>query len=651
VSYAKPLLAILFALASSDALLGDELRVSAMDLSSITQGWGDPGINTSVGKKPLTIAGTTFPFGVGTHAVSTLNLDLKGGASRFTSQVGVDDETDGQGSIEFKLIGDSRELWTSGLMKGKEKAKPVDVDLTGVRKLTMLVTDGGDGVIADHADWAMAAIRYSGAKPEPLVIDEPAVILTPKAPPQPRINGAKVVGVRPGNPFLFAIPATGTRPMTYHATGLPTGLILDSATGIITGSTAATGRHDVTVTVSNSLGMASRTLRIMVGDMLALTPPMGWNSWNCFANTVTEHHVLDAADDLVKSGLRDHGWTYINIDDCWMPKNSDPDATMHGPERDAAGKINSNPRFPDMKRMTDHIHALGLKAGIYSSPGPTTCGECVASYKHEKQDAERWAEWGFDYLKYDWCSYSQVEKGSGRDYFKKPYALMGGMLKAQKRDIVFSLCQYGMENVGEWGASVNGNSWRTTLDIYDNWGKLLSIGFNQAEFAQFTGPGHWNDPDMLVVGWVGWGSNLHPTHLTPNEQYSHVSLWCLLSAPLLLGCDLAKLDDFTLNLLTNDEVLAVNQDPLGHGAHRVLKRADQEIYTKLLEDGSLAIGLFNLYEDEETVSIHWSDLGLTGSQQVRDLWRQHDLGLLPDGLSARVPRHGCVLVTVTPSRK
>ena len=574
MSYAKPLLAILFALASSDALLGDELRVSAMDLSSITQGWGDPGINTSVGKKPLTIAGTTFPFGVGTHAVSTLNLDLKGGASRFTSQVGVDDETDGQGSIEFKLIGDSRELWTSGLMKGKEKAKPVDVDLTGVRKLTMLVTDGGDGVIADHADWAMAAIRYSGAKPEPLVIDEPAVILTPKAPPQPRINGAKVVGVRPGNPFLFAIPATGTRPMTYHATGLPTGLILDSATGIITGSTAATGRHDVTVTVSNSLGMASRTLRIMVGDMLALTPPMGWNSLNCFANTVTEHHVLDAADDLVKSGLRDHGWTYINIDDCWMPKNSDPDATMHGPERDAAGKINSNPRFPDMKRMTDHIHALGLKAGIYSSPGPTTCGECVASYKHEKQDAERWAEWGFDYLKYDWCSYSQVEKGSGRDYFKKPYALMGGMLKAQKRDIVFSLCQYGMENVGEWGASVNGNSWRTTLDIYDNWGKLLSIGFNQAEFAQFTGPGHWNDPDMLVVGWVGWGSNLHPTHLTPNEQYSHVSLWCLLSAPLLLGCDLAKLDDFTLNLLTNDEVLAVNQDPLGHDAHRVLKRAD-----------------------------------------------------------------------------
>ena len=180
----------------------------------------------------------------------------------------------------------------------------------------------------------------------------------------------------------------------------------------------------------------------------------------------------------------------------------------------------------------------------------------MASYKHEKQDAERWAEWGFDYLKYDWCSYSQVEKGSGRDYFKKPYALMGGMLKAQKRDIVFSLCQYGMENVGEWGASVNGNSWRTTLDIYDNWGKLLSIGFNQAEFAQFTGPGHWNDPDMLVVGWVGWGSNLHPTHLTPNEQYSHVSLWCLLSAPLLLGCDLAKLDDFTLNLLTNDEVLA-----------------------------------------------------------------------------------------------
>jgi alpha-galactosidase len=434
--------------------------------------------------------------------------------------------------------------------------------------------------------------------------------------------------------------------LKFGAKVLPHGLTLDPATGIITGTLRTPGETQVRVTVSNRHGEVPRTLRIVVGDTLALTPPLGWNSWNCFAGAVTEKNVRDAARAFVKAGLRDHGWTYINIDDFWMPKNGDRDPSLHGPERDASGKINANPRFPDMKRLTDDIHALGLKAGLYSSPGPTTCGGCVASYKHEREDAERFAEWGFDYLKYDWCSYGNVEKGAGRPYYKNPYDLMGRMLRAQDRDIVFSLCQYGMGNVWEWGADTGGNCWRTTGDITDTWGSMAGIGFAQAGHEKFAGPGHWNDPDMLVVGYVGWGPSLHPTHLTANEQYTHISLWSLLAAPLLIGCDLTKLDDFTLNLLCNDEVLEVNQDPLGRAAGRVAVRGETEVWARPLEDGTQAVGLFNRGEDEAPVSVHWPELGLSGPQPVRDLWRQKDLGAADDAYTATVPRHGVVLIKV-----
>ncbi|MGC8640254.1 MAG: NPCBM/NEW2 domain-containing protein [Isosphaeraceae bacterium] len=643
----RSLLALSASLALAALGAADEIRLSALDLSAAAQGWGSPGKNRSVDGRSLSVGGRRFAHGFGTHADSRLVVDLKGSASRFTAWVGVDDEKkESDGSVEFRVIGDGKTLWKSGVMRGGQTAKHVDVDLSGVKKLVLHVGDAGDGINSDHGDWAEALIVYSGAKPEIQRHHESAVILTPQPSPRPRLNGAKVVGVRPGSPFLFTIAATGQKPMTYQAEGLPEGLRLDTATGIITGSLDAKGEHRVKVSASNSLGQASRDLRIVVGDRLALTPPLGWNSWNCFASAVTEKNVRDAADAFVKAGLRDHGWTYINIDDFWMPRNQDRDPTLHGPERDANGKINANPRFPNMKHLTDYIHSLGLKAGLYSSPGPRTCGGCVASYKHEREDAERFAEWGFDYLKYDWCSYGEVEKGSSRAYYKKPYELMGRMLRAQKRDIVFSLCQYGMNNVWEWGEQVGGNCWRTTGDITDSWGSMSGIGFNQAGHEKYAKPGCWNDPDMLVVGWVGWGPALHPTHLTPNEQYTHISLWSLLSSPLLIGCDLTKLDEFTLNLLTNDEVLEVNQDPLGKPAHRVVKKDETQVWARPLEGGSMAVGLFNLGEDEAPVQITWRDLGLTGSQKVRDLWRRKDLGTHDNSFTARVPRHGVVLIKV-----
>ena len=492
-----------------------------------------------------------------------------------------------------------------------------------------------------------------------------AEILTPPAPATPRINGAKIFGARPGSPFLFTIPATGERPMEFAADNLPRGLKLDARTGRIAGKLKKPGAFTVTLRAKNKLGVAEEKFRIVCGDTIALTPPMGWNSWNCFASAVSADKVKRAADALVKSGLAQHGWTYINIDDYWQNHRNSEDPTLRGRFRDAGGNITPNSRFPDMKGLAACIHGLGLKAGLYSSPGPWTCGGCAGSWRHEEQDAKTYAAWGFDYLKYDWCSYGGIASGKVTNTMNiplwgktatndagaiHPYKVMGNFLRRQKRDIVFSLCQYGMADVWKWGASVNGNCWRTTGDITDTWKSMSGIGFNQGQAAPFAGPGHWNDPDMLVVGQVGWG-RLHPTRLTPDEQYTHISLWCLLSAPLLIGCDLEKLDDFTLNLLCNDEVLAVDQDSLGKEAACVASNGTLRVFAKDLDDGTIAAGLFNLGDQPAMVVASWDDLKLSGGQLVRDLWRQKDLGAFDKEFTATVAPHGVVLVKIQPAAK
>jgi alpha-galactosidase len=482
-------------------------------------------------------------------------------------------------------------------------------------------------------------------------IQEDAVILTPRFSPQPRINSAKVFGVRPGAPFLFTVAATGDRPMTFTAEDLPRGLKLDPQNGRITGSLTTKGEQVVTLHAKNGLGEATQKLKIVCGPRIGLTPALGWNSWNCFASAVTAEKVKSAADAMVRSGLINHGWTYINIDDYWEVHRDSQDPTLQGPHRDADGHILPNPRFPDMKGLTDYIHAKGLKAGLYSSPGPWTCGGCVASWQHEALDAESYGQWGFDYLKYDWCSYGDIVHGDDSlATLQKPYRVMRAALDQVSRDILFSFCQYGMGNVWEWGAEIGGNSWRTTGDIRDTWGSMSRIGFGQAGHEKYAGPGHFNDPDMLVVGKVGWGPSLHPTHLTPSEQYTHISLWCLLAAPLLIGCDMTQMDDFTLNLLSNDEVLEVDQDPLGHQAARVAQNGPLEVWAKDMEDGSKAVGLFNRGYSEAPVTANWASLGLAGKQKVRDLWRQRDLGDFTGSFTASVPRHGVVLVRIWPAK-
>ena len=447
-----------------------------------------------------------------------------------------------------------------------------------------------------------------------------------------------VISGQAGHPFLFTIPASGERPMTFKADPLPAGLVLDSNTGIITGSVKQKGEYKVNLTATNGKGETSRELRIVIGNQIALTPPMGWNSWNCWGLSVDEQKVISSAKVYIEKGLVNHGWAYINIDDGWeIHKDKEP-------KRDANGDIITNEKFPDMKRLGDNLHAMGLKFGIYSSPGPLTCGQYTGSYQYEMNDAKSYAQWGVDYLKYDWCSYRRNCQRHFACRAEKTLFRHARCTERVNRDIVYSLCQYGMSNVWQWGAEVGGNLWRTTGDITDTWESMSGIGFNQLNMAQYAKPGNWNDPDMLVVGWVGWGPSLHPTKLTPDEQYTHISLWCLLSSPLLIGCDLERLDDFTLNLLTNDEVLAVNQDPLGNQATPVIKEGDIQVWLKSLEDGNKAFGIFNLGDSTINYSVNLETIGFKEPVNLRDLWRQKDLGNFTATFQAGIPAHGVVML-------
>ena len=456
-------------------------------------------------------------------------------------------------------------------------------------------------------------------------------ILTPPVSPKPRLNSAAIYGARPGHPFLYKIPATGMGPLTYEASGLPAGLTLDRSTGIITGQTDQAGDYHVQFTVTNKLGSASRAFTIRIGSLIGLTPVLGWNSWNAWGLSVDDKKVRVSAREMADQ-LSAHGWAYINIDDGW-----------EAPNRGADGQIHTNNKFPDLKATADYVHSLGLKFGIYSSPGPTTCGGYLGSWQHELQDARSYGNWGIDYLKYDLCSYRNLPGFEpSLDALQKPYIVMRAALDSVPRDIIFSFCQYGMGDVWTWGATVGGNSWRTTGDINDSWESMSDIGFNQDKMAPFAEPGHFNDPDMLVVGRVGWGSNQHDSHLTPDEQYTHISLWCLLSAPLLIGCDLGHVDNFTLNLLTNDEVLAIDQDSLGISARRMLKTDSFEVWEKKLADGGVAVGLFNTTARYLGIPLDRGLLGLTGYERIRDLWRQKIVG--PKDLLEKIPPHGVRLL-------
>lgn len=634
------------------------LRLDELDVSPMQQGWGKPQKNRAIRETPLSIGGKRFEHGIGTHAPGECWISLDGKAAAFSSSVGVDDAAGSdKATVEFVVYGDGKEVWRSGVCRSGQPPTECRVNLAGIRELALIVTDAGDGMEFDHADWATAVFDYSGDAPRMVSgpVEEP-VMLTPPAPPEPRIHGPKVYGVRPGSPFLYRIPTTGERPMKFSARDLPSGLVLDEDTGIISGSIVTAGTYRVGLSAKNRRWRNRRDLIIVVGSRLALTPPMGWNSWYIHYHRVSDKFMRQAADRMVATGMADVGYQYVSIDDCWMVKPDANDPEIGGAPRDPDGRIRPNRRFPDMKALTGYIHGKGLKAGIYISPGPRTCGGYEGSYRHEAQDARTFAEWGFDFLKYDWCSYSEVAGGSDRERLVKPYRLMWDELKKQDRDIVFNLCQYGMGSVWEWGGDV-GNCWRTTGDLGLEGGSLskgiYQVGLFNAGLSAFAAPGRWNDPDYLLIGWVGDAGHNgegRPTTLTPNEQYSHMSMWCLMASPLIFGGDMAKLDPFTLNVLCNPEVIEIDQDRLGKQARIVRKTSDELALAKNLEDGSVAVGLFNLGPVTRQVVVSVADLGIRRVQRVRDLWRQEDLGKPTASLTPTLPRHGVMLYRVWPSR-
>src|SRR6266545_540784 len=633
--------------------------VDSLDLSKtpIRRPRGQRGQTTPPPPLTFRLGGATYAHALPLQSDGDLTIDLGGTATKFVAMIGVDDggtpapnaPPAPSGSVVFGAWVDGKKVFESNVMKRGDTPKPVSIDLAGAQKLVLAVMDANDGTAGDNADWGGAAIIAAAGKQASIRVAPPVPEATPSIAASrtsaPTINYPRITGATPGRPFLFRIPASGDAPLTFTARNLPAGLKLDPAAGIITGSLQKEGRTDVAVSVKAKDGKMSNAVITIVGgkDALALTPPLGWNSWNVWAAQVDDAKVRAAADAMDKSGLAAQGYTYINIDDAWEGA------------RTATGEITSNEKFPDMKALTDYIHAKGLKAGIYSSPGPRTCQRVFAgSYQHEEQDARTWAKWGFDYIKYDWCSYTDVEPLAARaplDALQKPYKLMRTILDTLDRDLVFSLCQYGWGNVWEWGANVGGDLWRVTGDITDTWVSMSSIGFQQTGHEKFAGPGHWNDTDMLVVGHVGWGraEKPRPTNLTPNEQLTHISLWALQAAPLLIGADLSQIDEWTANLLGNREVLAINQDPLGKAAGRVWADNWTQVWARQLSDGTVAVGLFNRAPQPMPVTVKFADVGLPDNAPIRFPWTHDVLGGIAGsgkGYTATVPRHGVVLIKV-----
>ncbi len=365
---------------------------------------------------------------------------------------------------------------------------------------------------------------------------------------------------------------------------------------------------------------------------LAATPPMGWNSWNFFNGRVTDKDIRDTADLLVSTGMRDAGYVYVNIDDTWEG------------ERDAQGRIQSNSKFPDMKALADYVHSKGLKLGIYSSPGPTTCARFAGSLGHEEQDAKTYADWGIDFLKYDLCSYIPImrqeapnDEAAQTKLMREAYEKMHQALLKTHRPIVYSLCEYGWDSVWRWDPTVGANLWRTTGDIQPNFDRIMLIGRAQAGLAKYAAPGQWNDPDMLEVG---------NGKLTHGENEAHMTLWAMLAAPLIAGNNLPQMTPDTTAILMNKDVIAIDQDTLGRQGDRVYAEGPVEIWTKPLAGGRKAVAIFNFGETESEVSLHLKDLGLSGQVKARDVWAAKDLGEIGDGWKTTVPNRAVVLLVV-----
>jgi alpha-galactosidase len=656
---------LLFSLLNRSSLAQNIKRVWLDDLPIKSFSEGIPAVlpKTNAAGDSMKINGSYYAHGVGVNSTSVLSFYLNGNAVEFSALVGVDDKGVKNLPHKFYVIGDKKILFESGEMKLGDAAKAVKVNVSGIKQLGLLVLVDME-VNRTYANWANAQfLMHNEALPQTMPNTDEKYILTPLPDKKPKINSAKVFGARPNNPFLYTIATSGERPISFSVTNLPNGLSVDEKTGIISGKIAQKGSYKTILRAKNSFGEAQKELRIVIGDTIALTPPIGWNGWNSWARNIDQEKVIASADAMVKMGLNQHGWTYINIDDAWQ-----------GQRGGALNAIQPNEKFSKFKEMVDYVHSLGLKVGVYSTPMITSYAgytggssdfedgritediiknkrafRYVGKYRFEQNDARQMAAWGIDYLKYDW----RIESISAER--------MSDALKHSGRDIVYSISNSApFSNAKDWARLTN--TFRTGPDIRDSWLSLYHSAFTLDKWAPFGGRGHWLDPDMMILGNVTTGSALHPTRLSPDEQYSHVSLFSLLSAPLLIGCPIEQLDAFTLSLLTNDEVIEINQDPLGKPARLVKEENGVQIWLKPLEDGAYAVGLFNIahfgetpqsyfrWGDEETAKyqFEFNQIGLKGKFRLRDVWRQKDIGTFSQSFQTEIKHHGVVLLKMIP---
>lgn len=630
----------------------DTIRLSSLDISAIKQDFGTAKIDRSVMGNPLRIAGTVYEHGVGTHAGSTFTLSLEEQVYSLSGLVGIDEGIFPEmGSAEFLIVSDGQVLWRSGIMNRTMPARSFSVDLTNRRTCELLVFDGDDNIFSDHANWVNAYfIVKDDFTPKPFIRPiEEEYILTPNESLLPMIHGKSQYGAKPGSEILHYVPISGLEPLSVFIDNLPSGLSFDANRRIIQGSIDKRGSYSVKIKVENALGTAHSTLLFRIGDTISFSPPIGWSSWYAHWEYVTQQDMYKAAHALRASGLQQYGFEYILIDDGWQD-------TSH-----ALSKQGLKPAFtfPDLKGMIDSLHGMGFKVGIYSSPGSHTCVKLPGSLNHEEQDADYFCSLNVDLVKHDWCGYQTVYdsliKSSGADPTSlaiAPYELMGKALQRCTRDIFYMLCQYGNNEVWKWGRSIGGHSWRTTTDIQDNWWSMSNIvGFRQAGLEQYAGHNGWNDMDHLRLGYSQPGRYMQKTRLTPHEQYTQVSLWALLNSPLILSMHMDSMDVFTLQLLKNHEVLAMHQDPLGIQGRRIYKNIWQEIWSKPLLNGGMAIGLFNRDDvGEQTIAITRDELGVNPDirYKIRDLWTQKDIGYLDQQLQYTIPSHGVRLIALIP---
>jgi alpha-galactosidase len=617
--------------------------------------------------EPIQSGDSVFERGIGVITFSAISMMLDGNANEFSALVFPDRDGNPDIPVRFYLVGDRKVLFDSGLMLPGDPPRLIKADIRGIRQLGLLVTDtvGGVGNKRTYANWADARLTMAeGHTPRAIDNTSEKYVLTPPPKDQPRINSPLVFGVTPGNPFLYTIAASGKRPMEYTAQGLPEGLFIDSLSGIISGKIDKRGAYKITLNAKNTWGEDTKELVVKAGDTISLTPPMGWNGWNAWASSLDRSKVMASARAMKEMGLADYGWSYVNIDDTWQGERGGP-----------FNAIQPNQKFPDFQQMIDSVHVMGLKMGLYSTPymasyagypgassGFEQGGEThqyimadhnafkkIGPYRFESNDAAQMAAWGVDFLKYDW----RIDLESARR--------MSSALRKSGRDIVLSLSNSAPFALAQEWVRV-ANMYRTGPDIRDSWLSLFVLNFGIDQWGPYGGPGHWNDPDMMVVGNISTRADIHPTRLTPDEQYSHVSIYSLLAAPMLIGCPVEQMDDFTLSLLTNAEVIEINQDPLGKPARLVGQENGFQVWLRPLSDGSFAVGIFNLdgYGKTPESYFRWGDeqprqfelifdlFNLPERLRLRDTWRQEDLGVFSEKFITTIPYHGVRLLRLCP---